>query len=504
MCRYWRAVALDCRELWSTITFQKYEFTDLCLARSRDLPLAVVVRDLPYEDGTKQGQWAVKLKHAFSQTDRIYQLDLKPSRNGSYNSNQSRSDTKTLCSYFQGSPNRLQSLSLDCSSSVHDGWQDDLLREGAPSLTRMCLVKTAFTWNIPTLGALTHLTITETQGRGYWNKRPEAEAFAAGLRCLPRIEVLEITDAIPRGVPELPTTVSPPVELPLTLRILNIVTPANEIKQFFQLVLVPRSTWITLKFNSSYHQPRHVDECLATLSNSWKDEADGAPRNDLSSMSIADIHKTSRRPGFELSFLQHRVDISGISHPILDYAKLTVEFAESPVPVYDIFKSIGKCWDLQTVQYFIVENTWSLPSTTYAEMLQSMPSLLVINLRKTWMKYLDAMTADPALQNQQGHSDSTEKLKPYCPGLEVLHFHLTDFNEHDVAEPQLLHQILQLYEKRAEEYGLQRLIISVATNFDHTAGWAVTECFQRIGMLGMEYMWDGSVHMRAPAHSWKK
>lgn len=505
VCRYWRAVALDCRPLWSVITFEKHNFTDLCLERSGDFPLTVFIRELPYEDYSNRGQWGAKLKHVVSQTDRLLRLDVKSQRGSSgWYGNESRADLKTLCSYFAGVPKKLQSLALDCDAGrSEDVLPDDVLfKEGAPGLAHMSLTKTMFQWKIPELHALTHLHVTETQPSwsGATDKRPSLAAFCAALQKMPNLDSLELVNAFSDVAKGEQTKMSSPVNFPYTLRNLRIEGPAGKLKQFFGPVLIPKSTWIDLKFtdtNASYLS--QVDECLAALSNSWKDKVEDSPRRDLTTLSIVDMHKTSKNPRFECAFLQPLVEVPGLPHPVCYGSQLRTEFTAVTLTVYDIFKIFDKHLCLSTVQYFTVDNTWSIHNSVYAQMLQVMPSLLVINLRKTWMRYLlDAMVADPAFQPPQDPQAGQELPKPYCPGLEVLHFHSTDYNEHDEVEPLILSNILKIFEMRANGYRLRTFVNTVATNFDQQDATAVTEWFKRLTLQGpgAQLMWDGSVHMR--------
>lgn len=504
VCRYWRAVALDCRELWSAITFEKYDFTDLCLARSRDSPLTVFIRELPYEDNASRGQWGIKLKNVLSQTDRLVYLDVKTQRSGTgWYGHESRADLKTLFSYFNGIPKKLQWVSLDCSN-CH--WEDVLpdevlFKESAPALTHLSLTKTIFKWKVPELHALRHLHVTETQPQ--WSgpsndKRPSVEAFCAAIQQMLHLEVLELVNAFADVTRGEQHKVTLPVKLPSTLRNLRLTSSAAKLKQFFSPILVPKVAWIDLKFtDTNLSRPSHVDECLAALSNAWREEEEESPRRQLSALSIIDVNKSSKSPRFECSFYLPPIEVPGIPHSVCYGSRLGIEFVTNAVLIRDIFKTIDKHLCLSTAHYFTVDNTWSLSSAVYAEMLQAMPSLLVINLRKTWMKHLlDAMASDPALQPTQGTPAGAVKPKPYCPALDVLHFHLTDFNEHDEADPQALARILKLIEIRANDHGPRRLFVTVATNFDNPDATNVVECFQRLGLPGMELMWDGSVHIR--------
>ncbi|KAJ3531203.1 hypothetical protein NMY22_g8251 [Coprinellus aureogranulatus] len=502
VCRYWRAVALDSRELWSTITFQKHNFTDLCLARSREFPMTVVIRELPSEDYKDRGKWGEKLKKVLSQTDRLFCLDVKGKASGSWYSDSSATDLKTLFSYFVGVPKKLQYLVLDCSNNTrNNALPEDFLDRGAPALTYMSLTKTAFKWKIPKLHALTRLHIEETQPHWYGSadSRPSVDAFCTAVSQMPRLETLHLVNAFSERKKQ-DSSIPTPVALPMTLRNVKLVALTKVAKQFFEAILIPRAAWIDVKFgDATTFDVAQFNECLGALSMSWKDKADDAPRRDIDSLAIVDIHSSSRCPRFECVFLPPPIHLPGALRPFSFGSKLRMEFTVNKLPVHDIFKLINNYLDLATVRFFTVDNTWSIHSSVYAQMLHTMPALLVINLRMTWMKYLlDAMSSDPAMHHSQDTSASRQKPRPYCPALEVLHFHLTDFNEHDDEEPQALKQTLRLFEVRAEEYGLRNLFITEAKNFDHPDARAVTECFQRIGLPGMQFFWDGSVNIRKP------
>lgn len=225
VCRHFRAVALSTPRFWSYLRLAKSQvFTEL-LARSKAAPLHIKAR---VDSGTNRPDRILALEMLLPHSHRIKELYIEgPSRH-----------VQLFCLKTVSPFDTLEKLELTAPSDSYDYMSDYAIRVPAfvpilassaapPRLRHLKLQRFPFRWDdlIFSSPALTTLVVA---GNNSTNNRdtspPDVGSFDALFSALaavaPRLEVLEIEDAIPRqGL-----IVTNPVQLPIPLRIITLTS----------------------------------------------------------------------------------------------------------------------------------------------------------------------------------------------------------------------------------------------------------------------------------------
>ncbi|KAG6919502.1 hypothetical protein DXG01_005092 [Tephrocybe rancida] len=183
--RYWRAVALDCPSLWSNLVFTRPRWSEEMLKRSKMASLAVKA-DLTCITPKIFEAARLALLHG----PRIHNLQLRAG---------SATIERLLTAEDSFELPMIQSLSLSVPHATRFGTDDGftipetVLTGETPYLRKLELNKVNIGWESNLLKGLTHLTIHDVPAAS----RPSTDQLMDALERMPRLEVLDIQDALP-------------------------------------------------------------------------------------------------------------------------------------------------------------------------------------------------------------------------------------------------------------------------------------------------------------------
>ena len=236
VCRAWRNAAVHCSLLWTTILFRPPEWTALMLHRARTAPLTVKVSIHSRDRDNKA--FFNSLRLALSHIHQIRYLSISLAGTF-YPLNDLFSPLKS------NSANILEALEIKCPPGrpIHF----DPPFKVAPKLRRSELHRCHTDWNtFFSMGDLTSLVIIDIP----LSSRPSMDNILSVFQSMHRLEILDLTDALPQ-LPESVRTLPPLQDIvPVRLESLLyfslsgfVLDCANLMRQF----VMPRCRWVRLK-----------------------------------------------------------------------------------------------------------------------------------------------------------------------------------------------------------------------------------------------------------------
>ncbi|KAJ3534518.1 hypothetical protein NMY22_g6885 [Coprinellus aureogranulatus] len=265
VCHRWRAAAIDCAALWSSIVaFSKVEFAKVMLERSKTAPLTIGLRG----DEGKEGK--VLLIGLLKNAQRLRHVDIR--------FNEPRTlEVHEILSHLYGPAPLLEDLSVLALKPARNDIPPRLLERGELALKRFSIHGCNVTsW--PSLPSGPSLTQLDLDSKGFvGHRRPEAQDLYSYLARLPFLRTLALRGYLPKkprgnAQPQQPSHTSLSA-----LENLVIDDGPEMIANFFAFTRLPHTKSIELFINTRCTSDA-LRLLLATLSTSWRAGMEGGAR----------------------------------------------------------------------------------------------------------------------------------------------------------------------------------------------------------------------------------
>ncbi|KAG6813890.1 hypothetical protein H0H92_006297 [Tricholoma furcatifolium] len=269
--RHWRAVALDCPNLWGNLVFTRPKWSEEMLRRSKMASL-VVKADLSCI--TPKIFEAVRL--ALLNGPRISDLQLRAS---------SATLARLLSSEIPFEAPMIQSLSLSVPRATRFGTDegftlpDTILNNDTSYLKKLDLRKINISWNSRLLKGLTHLVVHDVAP----SARATIGQLMDALERMPALEVLDMQDALPQSSEE---TSSDRVVQLAHLTQLNITSTVPECANLVSHIAIPTSSRVHLGCSGTEATGGDFSGVMKIISNPMgsvhrQDGKDGPPERKI-------------------------------------------------------------------------------------------------------------------------------------------------------------------------------------------------------------------------------
>ncbi|KAG6860886.1 hypothetical protein C0995_006441 [Termitomyces sp. Mi166 len=269
--RHWRAVALDCPNLWGNLVFSRPRWSEEMLKRSKMASL-IVKADLSCIVTPRIFE-AVRL--ALLHAPRIHDLQL-------------RAGSTTIKRLLTSEPSfqapMIRSLSLSVDGDTRFGADEGftlpniVLAEEMPYLTRVELHRINIDWDSQLLKGLTHLTIHHVAA----SARPTTDQLIDALERMPALEIFDIRGALPQ--PPGGSSSDRIIDLP-QLVLLSVSSTVPECANLVSRITIPTSACIHLSCSGTETTGGDFSGVMKVISNprgtAYRQEKDSPPEKKI-------------------------------------------------------------------------------------------------------------------------------------------------------------------------------------------------------------------------------
>jgi len=490
--RQWRAVALSCPALWSNISFTcRPEFTDLMVARSRDVPLTLKItaysQRVTFERVEKiLSQHRVR---AFEWTGESTSLNRQFF--GDKNIFTKMKNLTELRSVLvRGNRYPYYSIGVGPVVTVPDGTFQD-----ATCLERLEMVECAITsWtSIPCAPGLTVLKLENTS-----SFRPSLGDLLNTLTATPKLQELYLKNILPHisSTPRDEHRVSLPA-----LRNLRLTGDFTEVNQLLTCVHIPDTASLNIHLpDGTLGAPTltaaAIEPLFKTLKNNWVfsgNDSEGHPSRPLTTLRITlppqgvafegmfgDESSTSVRPTSMMLSIPHAV-ASALLQAVIDNVDIshvqTLQLEDTEVTADVWTETFSQLTGLKTIQ--LIES----PIASLVECLARDP-----NLPKTQSKRPKKANGRTSTQPKRVSARQSAK-KPFFPALRTLELTSVNFDEDLNRDNATVDLFLDVMGRRPNAYAVETVRIDDALSFSNRDYLALKD---KVGQV----VWDHMVDMQ--------
>jgi len=232
VCTHWRRVALECPSLWTTIPLAHPRWAEEMLARSREAPLTIVADVVPHKNR--------QMELVQSVITRMHQIQKLSLTQRPYSSSGGPLE-KILADLVNPAP-LLESLSVVFNRTNNIPTPPLNLFSGeAPRLRELELRDCLVAWDAPFLRTLTSLKMAFIPPVA----RPTMGQIIAALGSMPNLEILDLSDILPRQGTSTMAISEPIISLP-HLTQLHVESDAPECEFLLNHLNYPPSASTTI------------------------------------------------------------------------------------------------------------------------------------------------------------------------------------------------------------------------------------------------------------------
>lgn len=471
VCRFWRAAALDCPELWTQLDFSYPELTQTMLQRSRNAPLTVAYRLDFRLPSVPEGRCLDILRVVLSQhLSRLRSVRLfVPYMNH---------PLSTLLSEWIHPLPILEEFTISgqwiADVQSRQDFPDEFLQQ-APALLHLNLsCQWATEWSrLPLSRTLRHMEL----GHSHTMRLPPSTTdFIESLAQLPQLQALGLYDILPSSEDEQERK---PISLP-TLRQLWLIDEVDEIIHFFKIARIPDTASVSVvidRATGGTDIEEGLDGVLEQLHNSKEHDFDNPQTAD--SLRVSGI-------SFDLCFAADEQNAAtpnlSVSLPDPAHSGYT-----PPVDVHGHMEVLQCYVDFSQLQSLEVEDAdvvrWHHEAWKFFGRL---PSLKVVTFKDTpLVGFLDVLEEkpDPPIL----HKSTTPA--PYFPALSILClFDLRlDDEDYEVDMQEFSDCLIKILKKRVKcSHPLSELHIETLRHFN-----APEVARLRRAVPSLRVVWDG-------------
>ncbi|KAJ7760560.1 hypothetical protein B0H16DRAFT_1532699 [Mycena metata] len=476
ICRHWRAVALNCPNLWCFPIFSRSKWADEMLKRSKMAPLSIRL-DLDVMSITPGMLDAVH--SSLGHISRIAELELFVG-----NSIDS-SPIHTMLNITDPAP-YLHSLSLSSSgyNGEHFAIPAAFLNGEAPRLCKLELIGFSIPWDSPLMSNnLVHLKIHDPGANGRPSSMTE---LVEALGRIPLLETLELHNALPTASEGVTSVSVPSIRISLShLKHIAIGSYSSvlEVADTLNHLSYPPTTSMRIScrgFSTNFAEFTALVPALSSLQN--------APTVSLRSLDVVIGYGSMHMQAWTSYFPPG--DLPPRDRPFLDLELKWLEFERDESEL--LLASMCKLLPLQALQSLSMSQV--IETRTWLSSFANLPALQAVRLRGQATQLIAALREDVFLDGvkQVPRARAVEAaghggMKPaeedvsgglFFPALQHLTLENTDF-EHDVLGT-LEWALMERCERRQDLWSLTLIQCSLLGSND----------VLRLQEIVAEVMWD--------------
>lgn len=315
ICRYWRAVLIDCAVLWTKLTFHTPAFVELMLHRSKQTSLSVVPSSKSENCSGRQSRfwinrsWRRVLRSALSRIGQLHTVGFSVGKNEA----QHRHLLELLPALSGSATSMLERLVI-FGHNEGLGLPNNFVSGEMLKLKHLHLKSCSFSLRILTLATqLTHLHVDWSCHRR--QDRPPGNAFFGYLQNRQHLQTLDLARFL---TTDSATFMDYPLVFP-ALKFLKLQDSTSTVTSLICNLRIPASARVHVvfddfkkdakaKFTPLLATPLSFDTFLLALSNSWRGNLEEDPRTaegvlEIRFIGIAPYSDSSSR--MEFSFAGH-------------------------------------------------------------------------------------------------------------------------------------------------------------------------------------------------------
>lgn len=400
----WRAVALDCKAVWTDLMFNaKPEFTQLMLDRSENAKVRV-----NFDRGNPgHNDMVVKaLSHPYGLRDLTVFCD-----------NRNKFDVSPCLAEVSLTSHSLRTLHLESMGGRPIKLPSNFTFGGAQVLTNLTLIEVDFQWNNIPLGQalqslhlirpriLAHLMHTAT-----WEEIHDALALAPNLSSFHFEFLLPIT-RLPEDIATRPVKME-------HLETIFIEDTTFAMGEFFLMIQAPVSASVHLAFADC--DADAIERCIANLQDLSKDKS-----SQMKHFGIRKIELSSAAHGeIEVEFFQPTTpEAESLKEPTLRFWFRDIDDDLTKAFMAAMKAHLG----LGALSRLSLSRSW-IPLSVLIDSLSELPALKSISTKDRLEEMVSLLAQDPA----QGVDEDSVDAKPYFPALRTLKFYYNPEIEADI------------------------------------------------------------------------
>lgn len=448
VCRYWRAVALGWKTLWTTLPSIGTAFTPIALARTNGAPISI-------EAIISSNLSAKVVKNLLAHSGRLSSIELvsHPSPTGSPPSLQ---EVFLGCEGFP----LLEEVFLKIQSDYD--FKLPFSQNCSPSLKHLTIKASSFSgWENMAFGRNMQSLILRGEQGVLGGERPTLHESLDMMAAMPLLQELDTAHLLPEPPGQTPQSLpssSTPAILP-QLAVLTLQDNSGPIAQFLQSVHFPEATMVTMVFYGTDDESSDSSAMLVnTLSRLQRTCRRMQVLNTISSMKEISPsgHGINAGESLFMNFVQLQADDSP--------CRIVLATPSMLIPLEEILPQVARLWSFKSLLLADAARGQVLPRSVWTSVFSQCDALNYLLLDDYGsLQNLTEVLKHRAGCTEDGPNDCWQaKPVPWLPSLQILVLGYMRFGRNDPV----LSSLVKIMTRRAQiGHPIVALLLNECHNF---------------------------------------